>query len=100
MEILIEQFEKSTIQVCQLKWKHSWIFLISAPKGIITCGSFDLIALNDFGTPAAKIFPKEGQEAYTIDDFINRKITHVNKLASEIGMKPGLTIKEAVEILS
>lgn len=102
MELIIQNLKvkEIVVQVCQLKWEKSWIFIIDAPKGTITCGSFDIQALNGFGLAAAKVVPEPGKPAFTIEDFTYRKITHVNKLATGLGVKKDMTINEAIEKLS
>lgn len=102
MELVVKNIKVKniTIQACQLKWESSWLFLIDAPRGIITCGSFDIGALNSFKLAAAKVFPKPGEESHSIEEFITKKITHVNELAAKLGVKEGQTIKEAIEKLS
>ncbi len=94
------QTSKGPVQACQLKWSNSWCFVVDAPKGSILCGSFDIEALNGFGLPAAKIVPEPGKPAYTVGQFVERKITHVNALAAGLGVKPGMTVQQAVEQLS
>jgi uncharacterized protein YunC (DUF1805 family) len=102
MELIVKNIKVKniTVKACQLKWRNSWLFLVDAPKGTITCGSFDIDALNDFKLPAAKVFPNLGEESHSIEGFMTRKITHVNELVSELGVKKGQTIMEAIEKLS
>ena len=99
MECYIKNVEtkKGIVQACQLKWSNSWCFIVDAPKGSIFCGSFDIEALNDFGLPAAKIVPPPGNPAYSIDEFIGRNITDINELAKKLGVKPGMSVKKAIE---
>lgn len=101
MELYIKNVEtkKGVVQACQLKWSNSWCFVVDAPKGSILCGSFDIEALNSAGLPAVKIVPKPGNPAYTIDEFIKRKITDVNSLAEKMGIMSGFTVKKAIEIM-
>jgi uncharacterized protein YunC (DUF1805 family) len=102
MELYVENVHtaKGVVQACQLKWSTSWCFVVDAPKGSILCGSFDTDALNGFGLPAAKIVPEPGKPAYTVTEFVQRRITHVNALAAALGVKPGMSVQEAVERLS
>ena len=102
MELFVENLPtgKGTVQACQLKWSNSWLFVVDAPKGSIVCGSFDLEALNGFGLAAAQIVPEPGKPAYTVGEFVARKITRVNALAAKKGVLPGMSVQEAVEALS
>jgi uncharacterized protein YunC (DUF1805 family) len=101
MECYVEnvQTSKGVIQACQLKWSTSWCFVVDAPKGSIVCGSFDLAALNGFGLPAAGIVPEPGKPAYTVAQFVERRITGVNAAAAALGVAPGMTVQEAAEKL-
>ena len=101
MELFVKNIKtkKGIVQGCQLKWTNSWLFVIDAPKGSIVCGSFDIEALDNFGLSAAKIVPELGNPAYNIDEFVKRKITHVNKLAKKMGVKPGMSVNKAIELM-
>jgi len=93
------EVSKGIVQAYQFKWTNSWIFIIDAPKGSIFCGSFDIEALEKFGLAAAKIVPEPDNPAYNVDEFIERKITHVNKLASDMGVEPGIPVDKAIELM-
>jgi uncharacterized protein YunC (DUF1805 family) len=98
MELIAKTYpmKKGLIQGYQLKWETSWLFLLEAGKGTITCGSFDIAA---FGTPAAKAVPQPGKPAYTLDDFVQRPVTHVNPAGEQLGIRTGMTTLEAAEKL-
>jgi uncharacterized protein YunC (DUF1805 family) len=102
MELYVENLETAhgPVQACQLKWSNSWCFVVDAPKGTILCGSFDIEALNGFGLAAARIVPEPGQPAYTVAQFVERKITDVNALAAEMGVEVGMTVRAAAEQMS
>lgn len=102
MELYVENIQtaKGVVQACQLKWSNSWCFVVDAPKGSILCGSFDTDALNGFGLAAAKIVPEPGNPAYTVAEFVERSITHVNALACEAGVRAGMSVQEAIDTLS
>lgn len=101
MELYVKNIEtkKGVIQGCQLKWSNSWCFVIDAPRGSIFCGSFDIEALNSFGLPAVKIVPSPGNPAYTIEEFIVRNITDVNELAGKLGIEPGMSVTEVIDLM-
>ena len=102
MELYVENVVcgKGTVQACQLKWSKSWLFVVDAPKGSIVCGSFDIAALNGFGLPTAQIVPEPGKPAYTVAEFVERKITGVNALADSLGVRPGMSVRQAIDALS
>lgn len=98
MELIARTYArpKGLIHGYQLKWETSWLFLLETARGTITCGSFDVGA---FGTPAARAVPEPGKPAYTLEDFVQRRVTHVNAEGERAGIRPGMTTLEAAEKL-
>jgi uncharacterized protein YunC (DUF1805 family) len=67
--------------------------------GMVGCGAFDVAALNNFGYPAAKVRPAQGGSIATIDDLLQGIIKEVNSAAEKLGLKVGISGKEALELL-
>ena len=67
--------------------------------GMVGCGAFDIAALNNFGYPAAKVRPSQGSSIATIDDLLQGIVKEVNAAAENLGLKVGLTGREALELL-
>ena len=67
--------------------------------GMVGCGAFDVAALNNFGYPAAKVRPTKGSSIATIDDLLQGIVKEVNPAAEKLGLKVGLTGREALELL-
>ncbi len=67
--------------------------------GMVGCGAFDVSALNSFGYPAAKVRPAQGTSIATIEDLLQGIVKEVNPAAEKLGLKIGLTGKEALELL-
>ncbi len=67
--------------------------------GMVGCGAFDVAALNNFGYPAAKVRPSHGSSIATIDDLLEGVIKEVNPAAEKLGLKIGITGREALELL-
>lgn len=91
--------DKGVVQGCQLKWTNSWLFIIDAPKGNIVCGSIDIKAFDKIGIPAAQIVPEPGESAYSVEEFIERKITNTNENAKKFGIKIGMSVYDAIDLL-
>lgn len=81
----------------QLKWGTGWLFLVEAKAGLVVCGSFDV---ESFEIPAAKVVPPPGNPAYTLEEFVTRPITHVNKEAKEKGVLIGMNVLTAAALLN
>ena len=67
--------------------------------GMVGCGAFDVAALNNFGYPAAKVRPSQGSSIATIEDLLKGIVKEVNPAAEKLGLKVGLTGREALELL-
>ena len=67
--------------------------------GMVGCGAFDLVALNSFGYPAAKVRPAQGNSIATIEDLLQGIIREVNPAAEKLGLKVGISGKDALELL-
>jgi uncharacterized protein YunC (DUF1805 family) len=67
--------------------------------GMVGCGAFDVAALNNFGYPAAKVRPSRGSTIATIEDLLEGIVKEVNPNAEKLGLKIGLTGREALELL-
>ncbi len=67
--------------------------------GMVGCGAFDVAALNNFCYPAAKVRPAQGNSIATIDDLLQGIVKEVNPAAEKLGLKVGLTGREALKLL-
>ncbi len=67
--------------------------------GLVGCGAFDVAALNSFSYPAAKVRPSEGETIASIDDLLNGVVKEVNSAAQKLGLKMGITGREALDML-
>ena len=67
--------------------------------GMVGCGAFDVAALNNFGYPAAKVRPAQGNSIATVDDLLQGIVKEVNPAGELLGLKVGLTGSEALELL-
>jgi uncharacterized protein YunC (DUF1805 family) len=67
--------------------------------GMVGCGAFDVVALNNFGYPAAKVRGAEGRSISTLDDLLGSTVREVNPAAEKLGLRVGITGKEALDLL-
>jgi len=96
-------------KIVQLKSKKADGYVIPIGKinlvnvvtdvGMVGCGAYDVAALNNFGYPAAKVRPSQGSSIATIDDLLQGIIKEVNPAAEKLGVKVGITGKEALDLL-
>ena len=66
---------------------------------MVGCGAFDVAALDNFGYPAAKVRPAQGNSIATIEDLLQGIVKEVNSSAEKLGLTVGLTGREALELL-
>jgi uncharacterized protein YunC (DUF1805 family) len=67
--------------------------------GMVGCGASDVAALNNFGYPAAKVRPAQGNTIATIEDLLQGIVKEVNPAAEKLGLKVGISGREALELL-
>lgn len=67
--------------------------------GMVGCGAFDVAALNSFSYPAAKVRPTGGDSIANIEDLMAGIVKEVNPAAERLGLKAGITGREALDML-
>ncbi len=68
-------------------------------RGMVGCGAFDVAALNNFSYPAAKVRPSKGNSIASIEDLMTGIVKEVNPAAERLGLKAGITGREALNML-
>ncbi|MDD1662677.1 MAG: YunC family protein [Methanomicrobiales archaeon] len=64
--------------------------------GLVGCGAFDVVALEKFNFPAARVRPSKGDSIATIEDLLDGIVKDANAPAQARGVKVGMTGKEAL----
>jgi len=67
--------------------------------GMVGCGAFDVEALNKYGYPAARVKASTGGSIATIDDLLAGIVKDANSAATKLGVKPGMSGREALNRL-
>jgi uncharacterized protein YunC (DUF1805 family) len=70
------------------------------PKGLIGCGALDVIALEKFELPAAKVRPVGSDSVKNIEDLLSGIVVVANRYAKDIGINIDMTGREALEHLN
>ena len=65
--------------------------------GMVGCGAFDVVALDGFGYPAARVRPTRGSTIASIDDLLVGEVKDANGAAVERGVKVGMSGREALD---
>jgi len=88
------------VEGAQVKWAGFSILLVAGKKAFLTCGVFDLNAIDAFGAAAAIVESTPDNPIGNLDRFPNRKITKVNSKAKALGITVGMDVKDAFEIIA
>ncbi|MFA5331966.1 MAG: YunC family protein [Methanoregula sp.] len=67
--------------------------------GLVGCGAFDVVALDSFSYPAAKVRPSVGPSIADTNDILNGVVKEANRSAMSRGIKNGMSGREALEKL-
>jgi len=67
--------------------------------GMIACGAFDIMALDKFDYPAAKIRGADGKPITSIENLLAGVVREVNTAAARRGITVDMTGKTALELL-
>ena len=72
-----------------------YVLLIKAAKGFLGCGYFNIDAANKFDDAAAIVTGVK-----TFDDMLDAAVVKVSEKAASLGIKQGMTGKEALILMS
>ena len=69
-------------------------------NGVVGCGALDVIALEKFGIPAAKVRSVSSDSVRNIEDLLSGMVILANRYAKDAGINQDMTGKEALECLA
>jgi uncharacterized protein YunC (DUF1805 family) len=75
------------------------LVFVKTEMGLVGCGAFDVVALEKFNYPAARVKPSNGSSIATIDDLLAGVIKDANAVAAQRGIKIGMTGRQALDLL-
>jgi uncharacterized protein YunC (DUF1805 family) len=90
-----KKFEGHVIPIGQVN-----LVFARAENGLVGCGAIDVIALEKFQIPAAKVRPVSAPSVSTISDLLAGEIVAVNQFAQAKGITIGMNGKDALIRLS
>jgi uncharacterized protein YunC (DUF1805 family) len=67
--------------------------------GLLGCGAFDVMALDKFAYPAARVKSSSGGSIATVVDLLDGIVKDVNESASNLGVTVGMSGRQALEKL-
>ena len=75
------------------------LVLAKTENGLVGCGAIDVIALEKFNIPAAKVRPAGSDSIRNIEDLLSGMVVVANRDAKEAGICQDITGKTALEYL-
>ena len=67
--------------------------------GMVGCGAFDVMALDKYQYPAARVRPSSGTSIATIAGLLDGIIKEANASSEKLGVKVGMTGREALMLM-
>jgi uncharacterized protein YunC (DUF1805 family) len=81
------------------QWPGGQYCAIHTAKGLVGCGIYDIRSANEFSLAVAIARGTPAKPLREPEDLFAAKILEVSKAAEALGVKPGMTGREAVETL-
>ena len=102
METITKSFQTKNglVEGVQVKWSGFSMLLVTGSKGFLACGVFDLEAIEKFGVAAAIPESTPENPIGTLERFPNRKIMKVNARAEALGIRVGMNVRDAFELIA
>ena len=94
------QTKNGLVEGVQVKWSGFSILLVAGTKGFLACGVFDLEAIEKFGVAAAIPESTPENPIGNLERFPNRKIMKVNAGAEALGIRVGMDVRAAFELIA
>lgn len=67
--------------------------------GMVGCGAFDVVALERFGYPAARVRPTGSGSIESLEDLLEGEVKDANGPAAALGVEVGMRGREALDLL-
>lgn len=102
MEIYTQTFQtpNGPVEGIQTKWPGFNILLVAGTKGFLACPAIDVDACQSFGAAVAIVESTPDNPIGNLERFANRKVTKTNKKAQNLGIKEGMNVTEAFELIA
>ncbi|MCK4753016.1 MAG: DUF1805 domain-containing protein [Planctomycetes bacterium] len=102
MEIYKKTFQtpNGSVEGVQTKWVGFNILLVTGSKGFLACPAIDVDACQGYGVAAAIVESTPDNPIATLERFPNRKVTKANEKAKALGIKEGMDVVDAFELVA
>lgn len=94
------QTPNGLVEGVQTKWSGFNILLVTGPKGFLACPAIDVEACQGYGVAAAIVESTPDNPIGTLDRFPNRRVTKANAKAKDLGIKEGMDVTDALDLIA
>lgn len=102
MEVHTKMFQtpNGMVEGVQTKWAGFNILLVTGSKGFLACPAIDVEACEGYGVAAAIVESTPDNPIGTLERFPNRSITKANAKAQTLGIKEGMPVSDAFNLIA
>jgi uncharacterized protein YunC (DUF1805 family) len=102
VQVNTKSFETANgiVEGVQTKWEGFNILIVTGSKGFLACPAIDVEACQRYGVAAALVESTPDNPIRTLERFPNRKVTKLNAKAARLGIKEGMDVAEAFELIA
>ena len=102
MSIKIDAIETKSkpAQGLSVSWKDGQFVTIVTENGMVACGAFDVKVMDEFNAAMAIAKGTPQKPLKVPDDLLGAKIVGVTSRAAGMGIKVGMSGREALELMS
>ena len=102
MEISTKTFQTQNglVEGVKTKWEGLSILVVTGSKGFLACPAIDIEACERYGAAAAIVESTPDNPIGTLDRFPDRKVTKANAKAQVLGIKAGMSVSDAFELIA
>jgi uncharacterized protein YunC (DUF1805 family) len=102
MEVYTKTFQtpNGLVEGVQTKWAGFNILLVTGSKGFLACPAIDVDACQRYGVAAAIVESTPDNPIGTLERFPNRSITKANAKAQTLGIKEGMPVSDAFNLIA
>ncbi len=94
------QTPNGIVEGVQTKWAGFNILLVTGSKGFLACPAIDVDACEGYGVAAAIVESTPDNPIGTLERFPDRKVTKANAKAQALGIKAGMTVSDAFDLIA
>lgn len=88
------------VEGVQTKWPGFNILIVTGSKGFLACPAIDIDACQRYDVAAALVESTPDNPISTLERFPDRNITKLNQKAAQLGIKEGMAVTKAFELIA